>query len=122
MVVHEPHPCHQCRSVSFDDGKQCVITPNLDPEADLLKLNMAVGRPPTPEPYRAEVSVTTPEDNAESSRPPSTASQTSPCAHSARIADDLPHQGGEGRAEDAAKLQMVADELIGDGGGSIGTE
>ncbi|XP_075730938.1 uncharacterized protein LOC142774482 [Rhipicephalus microplus] len=149
MVVHEPHPCHQCRSVSFDNGKQCVITTDLDPEADPLKLKMAVGRPPTPDPYREEVSVTTPKDNAESSRPPSTASQTSPRAHSARIgrvgsetrdlmmrlkpkcageavkdgaADDLPHEGGEGRAEDAAKLQMVADELMSDGGGSIGTE
>ncbi|XP_075732006.1 uncharacterized protein LOC142774803 [Rhipicephalus microplus] len=63
MAMHEPHPGRQCRSVSFDDGKQCVITTDLDPEVDPLKLKTVVGRPPTPRPSRTDVSVTTPEES-----------------------------------------------------------
>ncbi|KAL3214874.1 hypothetical protein MRX96_051403 [Rhipicephalus microplus] len=63
MAMHEPHPGRQCRSVSFDDGKQCVITTDLDPEVDPLKLKTVVGRPPTPRPSRIDVSVATPEES-----------------------------------------------------------
>ncbi|KAL1433413.1 hypothetical protein MTO96_012535 [Rhipicephalus appendiculatus] len=81
MAVHEPHPGHQCRSVSFADGKRRVIATDLDPEVDPDKLKTVVGRPPTPRPSRTDVSVTTPEECGESSRPPSADSQTSPSAH-----------------------------------------
>ncbi|KAL1433417.1 hypothetical protein MTO96_012539 [Rhipicephalus appendiculatus] len=81
MAVHEPHPGRRSRSVSFDDGKRRVIASELDPEVDPAKLKTVVGRPPTPRPSRTDVSVTTPEENGESSRPPSAASRTSPPAH-----------------------------------------
>ncbi|KAL1462092.1 hypothetical protein MTO96_027295 [Rhipicephalus appendiculatus] len=146
MAVHEPHPGRRSRSVSFDDGKRRVIASELDPEVDPAKLKTVVGRPPTPRPSRTDVSVTTPEENGESSRPPSAASRTSPPAHKddpalnpelltmrltlecadeaakERAADEsaLRREGGEGMNEDAraaAKL-LSADELTSEGGGS----
>ncbi|KAK8776269.1 hypothetical protein V5799_030389 [Amblyomma americanum] len=50
MSVHEPQPCRQCRSVSFDDGKRRAIATDLDPEVEPLTLKTSVGRPPTPRP------------------------------------------------------------------------
>ncbi|KAL1433416.1 hypothetical protein MTO96_012538 [Rhipicephalus appendiculatus] len=144
MAVHEPHPGRRSRSVSFDDGKRRVITTELDPEVDPVKLKTVVGRRPTPRPSRTDVSVTTPEENGESSRPPSAGSQTSPPAHmdcpalyqelltmrltlecageaaKERASDESAprREGGEGMNGDAraaAKL-LAADELTSDGG------
>ncbi|XP_077499613.1 uncharacterized protein LOC144110511 [Amblyomma americanum] len=56
MPVHEPQPGRKCRSVSFDDGKRCVIATDLDPEVDPLKLKSIVGRPPTPQPWLTDSS------------------------------------------------------------------
>ncbi|XP_077499681.1 uncharacterized protein LOC144110544 [Amblyomma americanum] len=81
MAVHEPQPGRQCRSVSFDDGRRCVISTDLDPEVDPAKLKPIVGRPPTPRPSRTDCTTSSSPDGQYdelgegSSRPPSAASE-----------------------------------------------